>query len=468
MTAVSLGTQHKALQINLNPATYGVFAEIGAGQEVARWFFHVGGAAGTVAKTISAYDMAVSDAIYGRSDRYVSRQRLEAMLSYEYHLILERLGPSRGDKSTFFVFADTVATRSYKRREDGNGWVGVRFQTHPGAAPSEIIIHVNALDKEAVRQQDALGVIGVNLIYGAFSHHNEPTTLIASLMDDLSRERIEVDMIKFSGPAFTDVDDRVMLLGLVQRGFTDAAMFTAEGEAVQPSEILYKRPILVERGRFRPITNLTSDLLERALEQFLQEPELQGEQPVVLLEMTLQDLSSESGIDHQDFLNRVDTLRALGRPVLISNYRRYYQLVEYLYRYTQKKMGIALGIPSVRALADEAHYSDLAGGILESLGRLYKHNVKAYVHPYRDPATGEITTIETLQPDARLRHLHQHLIEHGFYESIKNFNAEYLSISADDVLVRLQSGDVSWERMVPPAIVYTIKQGKLFGWQPAA
>src|SRR4051812_42507251 len=280
-------TSQKARRINEDANRYGTFAEIGAGQEVARWFFRAGGAAGTVAKTISAYDMAVSDAIYGPTDRYVSRRRLHAMLDYEYNLLLERLKEKRGAKTAFFVFANTVATK----REEGHGWLGIRFQVDPGAEPSEILIHVRMLDKENVRQQEALGIIGVNLIYGTFYHHRKPEALIQSLLDNLTWERVEVDMIRFSGPAFPRLDNRLMALQLVKQGLTEAAMFTHQGEAIQWAEVLYKKPVLIQRGSFHPVTNATLDVLERGLEQFVQEPELKGETPVVLMEMTLRHLT---------------------------------------------------------------------------------------------------------------------------------------------------------------------------------
>ena len=452
----------------MDRAKYGTFAEIGAGQEVARWFFHVGGASGTVAKTMSAYDMVVSDAIYGHTDRYVSRKRLESMLGYEYNLLLERLKEKRGEKSTFFVFADTVAARSYGRKEDGDGWMGMRFQAKPLGEPSEIIIHVNMWDNENVRQQEALGVMGVNLIHGAFYHHHEPPVLISSLMDDLTRERIEVDMIKFSGPAFPGVDNRLMSLQLVQQGFTDAAMFTADGEVVQPSEVLYKKPILVQRGSFRPITKLTLDMLQCARQQFLKEPRLEGVEPFVLMEMTLRNLSSEGGIAHEDFLARVDILRELGQDVLISNYGRYFRLAEYLCRYTKKMIGIALGIPSFQEITDEKHYTDLDGGTLEAAGRLFKSNVKLYVYPFRDPASGKVITVETMEVAPHLRHLYTHLLENHFVEGLQACNPDYLPIFAKDVLAKLQAGDGSWEEMVPPPIVRIIKEGKLFGWKPSS
>ena len=460
-----LDASQKALQINLDAKKYGAFAEIGAGQEVARWFFHVGGAAGTVAKTISAYDMAVSDAIYGPCERYVSRQRLQAMLDYEYRRLLERLDKSRGDKSTFFVFADTVATHSFTRHEEGHGWLGVRFQTQPREQPSEIIIHVKLLDRENVCEQEALGIIGVNLIHGAFYHHGEPARLITALKDGLSEGRVEVDMIKFSGPGFAGVDNRVMALQLVEQWLTEAAMFTAEGETVIPGEVLYKKPVLVERGSFRPLTNLMLDMLERAQEQFMREPVLEGEAPVVLLEMTLRQLQSGGGIDHRDFLDRVDTLRALGRTVLISNFFRYHRLVTYLSRHTQKMIGLPLGITRLRDVLDEKFYNTLEGGLLESLGQLFKNGAKLYVYPALDRDTGTITTAESLQVAPHLRHLYAHLLENHCVESIRDFKPDLLTIYPKDVLDKIQGGDPAWEKLVPPPIVEAIKRKRLFGYR---
>ncbi|HZF00959.1 MAG TPA: TonB-dependent receptor [Methylomirabilota bacterium] len=481
MTDDKLNTGQKALQINVDAKKYGTFAEIGAGQEVAGWFFHVGKASGTVAKTISAYDMAVSDAIYGTAERYVSRKRLQAMLDYEFKLLIERLDKARGDKCTFFVFADTVTTR----RDEGHGWLGMKFQTQPHEAPSQIIIHVRMIEKQSLRQQEALGIIGVNLIHAGFYHFNEPEKIITSLMDDLTRERIEVDMIKFSGPRFAHVDNRLMSLQLVQQQLSDAAMFTADGEVVIPGEVLYQKSVLVERGSFRPITKTTLDILERAREQFLREPQMKGEEPVILMEMTLHSVLEDSTMAHRDFLDRVDLLSTLGKTVLISNFGRYYRLVEYLSHYTQKMQGIALGIPSLRGIFDEKFYADLPGGLLESLGRLFKGTTKLYVYPFRDPApgkfsdtprgesgiwmreaaNGQIVTAENLQVAPHLRHLYAHLLQNGYITGIENYNPDYLSLFPPFVLSKLQSGDASWENDVPAAIVESIKRGKMFGWQ---
>ncbi len=463
MNEERLNTDQKALQINLDRAKYGTFAEIGAGQEVARWFFRVGGAAGTVAKTISAYDMTVSDAIYGSADRYVSRQRLQAMINYEYDLLIQRLDQPRGDKTAFFSFANTVATRSFTRNEEGHGWLGIRFQAQPRQRPCEIIIHVRLLDAETVREQEAIGIVGVNLIHAAYYRHTSPVNLIGSLMEGLTRQRIEVDMIRFSGPAFAGVDNRLMALQLVEQGLTDAAMFTAEGESVIPSEMLYKKPVLVERGGFRPLTNPMLDMLDRAHDQFMQEKALAGETPVTLMEMTLRQLQVGDVIDHGDFLDRVDMLGALKKPVLISNFRRYHRLVHYLSRHTQKMIGLPLGLARLRDILDEKFYTDLDGGLLESLGQLLRSGVKLYVYPWLNRETGKSVTLDTMEVAPNLRHLYAHLVENHFIEDIRNFNAEYLAITTTGVIEKLQAGDAIWESQVPGSVAEVIKAKKLFG-----
>lgn len=465
MSREILSTHQKALQINLDASSYGTFAEIGAGQEVARWFFLVGGAAGTIAKTMSAYDMTFSDAIYGRCERYVSRQRLATMLDHEYNLLLERLDATRGANTRFFVFADTVAAKSFKYTGDCHGWLGVRFQNVPRAEASQILIHVRLHDRENVQQQEALGIMGVNLLYGAIYLHTQPKELLASLLDNLSVERVEVDLVKFSGPAFQRVDNRVMSLELVTHGLTDAAMITSAGEVVQASEVLHKRPILVERGNFRPITRLTLDLLECARRQFVQEPRVREHENdvVVLLEMTLRSLTAESGaIDLRDFLSRVDLIGALGHTVLISNYARFFRLAEYLFRYSRQMIGIAIGAPTLKELFDEKFYADLDGGILESFGRLFKNDLKFYLYPMTDPETGKLITASTFQPQSHLRHLYAYLRDKNFVEDIQGYDQSCLGITSREVLARLRAGDPSWETMVPPRVAQIIKGRKLF------
>jgi hypothetical protein len=460
-----LDTHQKALHINLDPSKYGTFAEIGAGQEVARWFFRVGGAAGTIAKSISAYDMTISDAIYGPAERYVTRQRLHAMFDHEYELLTQRLKESRGATTRFFVYADTVKARGYKQIDESHGWMGVRFQAQPLGEPSQILIHVRLLDKENLQQQEALGIMGVNVIFGALYYHNEPRTLVESLLDSLTHDRVEVDMIKFSGPAFEKVDNRLMTLELVRQGLSDAAMFTADGEVVHAAEMLYKKAILVERGSFRPVTKVTQDMLECAQAQFVQEPNVQGEKIVVLMEMTLKNLTTEGGIDYKDFLDRVDLLGSLGKNVLISNYGEFYRLAGYLFRYTKKMIGIVMGVPTLREIFDEKYYTELEGGILESFGRLFKNALKLYVYPCRDAATGSLITAGNLRVAPNLRHLYAYMIENLYIQSIRDFNEACLPIFSRDVLAKIQHGDATWEQMVPPQVGALIKDRNLFGYK---
>jgi hypothetical protein len=465
MSDVVQGTAQKALEVNLNSTAYGSFAEIGAGQEVARWFFRVGGAAGTVAKTISAYDMAVSDALYGSGGRYVSRERLEAMLEHEFAEVIGSLGAKRGDTSAFFAFANTVAARSHRNPDNGHGWVGIRFQTRPRDEPSQIILHVHLMDRTAVDEQEALGILGVNLICGAVHDHADPSALIGSLMDELSRDRVEIDLIKFSGPAFAEVDNRLMSLQLVEQGLTDAAMFTAAGEVKQPSEVLHKKPVLVERGTFRPPTKLTVDLLERARDQFLSEPRVKGEEPVVLAEMTLRGLSAENvGVDHADFLDRAEVLGALGIDVLISRFQPYYELADYLSSYTDRLIGLAVGMPTIGQIADEKYYTDLPGGVLESVGKLFKRSVKMYVYPTRD-ASGKVATFDVAPPPGPWKYLRDLLLEIRSIEPIRGYDESLLSIHTPEILSRIRAGDPSWEEMVPPKVAEIIKDKKLFGFQ---
>ena len=457
-----MDTRQKAIQINMDSSKYGAFTEIGAGQEVARWFFSVGGASGTIAKTMSAYDMTVSDAIYGPCERYVSKQRLQSMLDREFDLLVERLDTKRGETTKFFAFANTVAAKSFSRKEDAHGWLGLQFQMEPKGAVSQVIIHVRLLDPENIQEQEALGILGVNLIHAAIYHHTNADEIIDSLLDSLSAERAEVDMIEFSGVAFKSVDNRVMALQLVQKGLSKATMFLANGEVVQPADVLYKKSILVERGSFRPVTHVTVDMLECATSMFVQEPKVQGEEVLVIMEMTLKNLLDNGKIDYQDFLARVDILASLGKIVLISNFAEYHRLAAYFFRYTKKMIGIVMGVPTLKEVFDEKYYLDLDGGILESFGRLFKNDLKLYVYPLMDKKTGALITSDNLLVTPKLRHLFSYLVENRLIESIRGFNESYLPIFSREVLLKIQKNDPSWEQMVPESVCKIIKERKLF------
>jgi hypothetical protein len=458
----------KALAINLDRRRYGTFAEIGAGQEVVRWFFRAGGAAGTIAKSISAYDMTVSDAIYGRGERYVCRQRLERMLEHEHRLNLERLRERRGNTTAFFVFADTVKAASYSGSSECHGWMGVRFQSHPRDDDSQIIVHVNMLDREKEAQQEALGIVGVNLVYGASFLFHEPEQLVESLLDSLTTARIEIDMIEFSGIEFRHVDNRLMSLKLVQLGLTGAAMFAADGTVLQPSEVLYKKPVLVERGSFRPVTHVNVDMLESAREKFSREPGIDGGAVVALMEITMRNLitTTASGtVDVHDFLARADVLAACGTTVLISDYFEYYRLAAYLARHTKGKIGVVMGAGSLAELFDEQFYAALAGGILESFGRLFKNDLKLFIYPFLDQATGELTTVRNLAIAPGLRKLYEYLVDRGCIEQLESYHPEYLTIFSREVLRLIKACDPSWEAMVPAGVAEVIKHSGFFDYQ---
>lgn len=461
----SRDTHQKALQINLDPHKYGVFAEIGAGQEVARWFFRVGGASGTIAKSMSAYDMTVSDAIYGQTARYVSKQRLLAMLEREYELLVERLAAKRGDSTKFFVFADTVAAKSFSRNDETHGWMGIRFQPEPGAPPSDVIMHVRMWDRENFQQAEALGILGVNLTHAALYHSDNVNTIIEALLDRLSIERIEVDFLDFEGPAFRNVDNRLISLQLVERGLTNAAMFTPDGEIVQPAEFLYKRPILVERGSFRPPTKMTEDMIRYAQAQFVQEPNVAGRDVLVALEMTLKNLNVEGKIDHRDFLDRADLLATFGHPVLITNYGEFFRLAAYLFRYTKLPIGIVMGVPTLKEFFEEKYYASLEGGILESFGRMFKNDLRLYVHPLKDPQSGAIITAGNLRVAPHLQHLYDYLIENHFIQPMRDVDTSHMGIFSREVLRQIQAGEAGWEDSVPAQVAEMIKTRNLLGYR---
>src|SRR5437588_10032245 len=388
------------------------------------------------------------------------------MLDHEYDLLLERLEAKPGNERAFFVFADTVAARSFKQHNEAHGWLGVRFQPTPGAEPSQIIIHVRMLDEANVDQQEALGVIGVNLLYGAF-YHSEPERLISSLQENLAPGQIQVDLIKFSGPAFAKIDNRLMSLQLVSQGLTDAVMFTADGEMVQPSEILHKKAILIERGSFRPVTYATNDMVDGARRQFLKQSSCSEKDLVVLMEMTLENLLSEGQLNHADFLARVDILGALGRTVLISKFGEYYRLAGYVSRDTNRPIGLVMGVPSLIEIFDEKYYLNLEGGILEALGRMFTSGLKLYVYPMIDEKTGKILTAKQVEVAPNLRSLFQFLIDNRHIEEISDYRKEFLRIYPPAVLAKLKSGDESWEEMVPPEVAQIIKEREFFGYRTA-
>jgi len=463
-----LGTKQKALAINLDPKIYGSFAEVGAGQDVAAFFFKAGASSGTIAKTMSAYDMTFSDAIYGsHGKRYVSEARLIAMLEKEYGLLIERLAEKRGNETTFFAFSDTMSALNYHKTNEGHGWMGVRFQLEPGGDFNDVVIHVKLLDNDNVLQQNAVGVLGVNLLYASIYYHTHPNIFLLSLMDNLSKDAIQIDMIRFEGPDFCKVDNRLMSLHLVKYGFTDAALFGPDGINMQPSEILYKKHIVVIRGRFRPVINVHLDMLNTGVKQFLQEPDVDKDQVVVIAELTLQALKERDAdptaeIDEKDFLDRVDILCALGQTVLISDFHEYYKLVAYLSKITKLKMGVVLGYPNLEYIFSEEHYQDLPGGILESFATLFSRKVKLFIYPTL--RNGIIYNCLRFNPPSHLVDLYRYLIANNKIEDIHHYKESNLQVQTDKVLQLIKQGAEGWEEYVPAEVAAMIKDRCLFGF----
>ena len=364
----------KALRINLNEHIYGTFAEIGAGQETVRHFFRAGAASQTIAKAMSAYDKDYSDAIYGKEDknRYVTQNRLKKMLRHEVGLIQERLDNEENSHRKFFSFANTVTTINYQKTFLGHGWVGIMFQAQPGQEYSEIVLHVKFKENDATLQQETLGNLGVNLVYGAFHLYDNPRRLIKSLYDDISVDKIEIDMIDFQGPAFPYVDNRLMSLQLIKNSMTEAVIFNSEGKNMLPADLLYRKDVFAVRGSFRPVTLVNVDMFENGLKMFLNETEGKPEDTVILFEITVSNLKASGNLDERDFLDRVDVLAKLGYTVMISNFSEYYRLVDYFTSYNVRYTGIAMGVNNLLMVFDEDYYKHLSGGILEAFGKFFK------------------------------------------------------------------------------------------------
>lgn len=457
----SLSTKEKALELNLDPDIYGSFAEIGAGQEVAANFFKAGGASGSVAKTMSAYDMRFSDAIYGKVGRYVCEERLLAMLEKEYYLLETRL-EHRKSSTRFFSFADTIETLNFQRTNRGQGWIGIKFQKAPGRPPNQCVIHVILKDRGPIMQQEVIGLIGVNLIH-ACSYYDDPVEILKSLIEGFWKERVEIDMFRLEGPDFEECDNRLMSLMLVKEGMTRAALFGPKGNVLQPSEALYKKNVLILRGRFRPVTHVNVDMLFCARKKFIAEEDVKKENIVVLTELTLQDLTKTGEVDVKDFMNRVDLLCSLGQKVLISNYTEYYRLVRHITRMNRdQKVGIILGIYNLQNVFDEKYYQNLKGGILEAFGILFGRNVKFYVYPSLKRDSQEIFGLNDFELPKHQKSLLQYLVDNNKLEAVENISPENLNIISDHVLQMIQSGEPGWEKFVPQKVASEIKSKGLF------
>jgi hypothetical protein len=457
----------KALRINLNENIYGTFAEIGAGQETVRHFFRSGGSSGTIAKAMSAYDKDFSDAIYGVEEdgRYVTESRLKKMLTHEVDLIEKRLSREKHPHKMFFSYANTVATIDFAKQFKGHGWVGIRFQIDPEEEYNDIIIHIRFKETDARLQQETLGVLGVNLIYGAFYKYNDPKKLLRYLYDHLDKDQLEIDTVNFSGPRFEEVDNRLMSLQLVKNGMTDAVMFDPEGKNILPAAILYKKNILALRGSFRPVTSVNMDMYEKSLKMFLAESKVQKENTLVVFEITLSNLRSEGEIDERDFMDRAELLCSLGQTVMISNFQEYYKVVEYFSNYTKARMGLAMGVNNLIDIFDEKYYRHLSGGILEAFGKLFYRDLKVFVYPMLGE-DGEVINSENLKVHARMKELYKFFKFNGKVVDIDDFNPNNLQVFSREVLKMISHGTSGWESMLPKGIAELIKKHRLFGYNP--
>jgi len=458
--------EDKALRINLNNDIYGTFAEIGAGQETVRHFFRAGGSSKTIAKAMSAYDKDFSDAIYGvESDgRYVTESRLKKMLSHEIALIEKRLDRAKHPNKLFFSFANTVATIDFAKQFKGHGWLGIRYQIEPDQPYNEITLHIRFKENDVHLQQETLGILGVNLIYGAFYKYNNPKKLLKYLYDHLSKDRLEIDTINFSGPLFKDVDNRLMSLQLVKNGMTEAVMFSPEAINILPANILYRKNILALRGSFRPVTKVNMDMYKKSYEMFLKEKKVDKDNTLVVFEITLSNLRSEGEIDEKDFMDRAELLCSLGQTVMISNFQEYYRVVEYFSEYTKERMGIVMGVPNLIDIFDEKYYRHLSGGILEAFGKLFFRDLKVFLYPMLDEE-GNVINSENLKVHPRMKELYKFFKFNGKVIDITDFEKENLTIFSRKVLKMIGEKEEGWEKMLPEGISEVIKEHNLFGYE---
>ncbi|TYA71847.1 TonB-dependent receptor [Seonamhaeicola marinus] len=456
----------KALRINLNQNIYGTFAEIGAGQETCRHFFRAGGASGTIAKAMSAYDKAFSDAIYGVEDdgRYVTESRLRKMLSHEMDLMEKRITRDKNPDKIFFTYANTVATIDFAKQFKGHGWVGIKYQVEAGQDYNEIILHVRFKETDARLQQETLGTLGTNLVYGAFYHYHQPKKLLRYLYDHLDKDQIEIDTINFSGPVFKNVDNRLMSLQLVKNDMTDAVVFGPDGTNVLPARIFYKKNILALRGSFRPVTKVNMAMYEKSYEMFVNEKKVEAENTVTVFEITLSNLRAEGEIDEQDFIDRADLLCALGHSVMISNFKEYYKVVEYFSNYTKARMGLAMGVSNLVDIFDEKYYRHISGGILEAFGKLFFKDLKVYLYPMFDAKTGELITSENLKVYPRMKELYKFFKYNGKVVDIKDYDESIMDIFSRKALDMIDKGEPGWEDMLPEGTADLIKDYRLFGY----
>lgn len=463
----SLTTHQKALRINLDPTTYGSFAEIGAGQETARNFFQAGAASGTIAKTISAYDMSFSDNIYGpsASGRYVSEERLLKMLKTEAEELTGVLQEKIKPETRFFVFANTVTTINFTKDREGHGWLGVRFQLKPGGDANEVILHVRMLENDSLQQQQTLGILGTNLIYACFNYSESPNTFLKSLFDTLDRSQLEITMIRMCGPELDYVDNRLLGVQLVKNKMARAILFDSNGQLKQPADMLYKKNLMLFRGSFRPITYVGLDMIKTSYAIFKKDEDHNKQNTITVCEMSMNNLISNGDFSERDFLARVDILNGIGQNVMVSDYRYYYKLANYLSNFRIKNLRLVISFSTFQTIFNKNYYSELRGGIMEAFGKLFTDNMKLYVYPALDSKTEEFKSSKDLELANDLDLIYKFLMDNKKIIDIKNANKSKMHILAKDVLDLINKKDDSWESMVSMYVRDQIKKNNLFGYQ---
>lgn len=462
-----IDTDQKALEINLNNSIYGTFAEIGAGQEVARYFFKVGAAAGTIVKTMSAYDKIFSDRIYGAeaSGRYVCESRLYKMLDHEYRLLMDRL-QNAGEKKTFFAFADTIEAINYQKTNKGQGWLGLRFQLTPGGEVNELVLHAKMIDHDSQLQASAIGILGVNMLYAAYYHYNDPEKFVCSLQDYL-QDRISIDMIRLSGPDFEtgeggDWDNRILTFYLVKNKLTEVAVFDNNGVSLHPSEFLYRKSLMVVRGNYRPPTLVTEDVFDKSFEMFNREAGVDNDRSEIVAELTLENLTRHGRIDLEDFLARATMINAMGYKTIISDCSNHQKLINYLSDYKIKRLGIVIGIRELRALMIRKYEKFRDGTLLVAFGELFTHNIKVYAYPALDDNLENLMTLENIQLPEGIKFLYRFLIDQKLIVQVVDYNEDILSIIPDGVFTMIKNGETGWEDYLSVDLVNIIKQKRLF------
>jgi len=380
--------------------------------------------------------------------------------------VVERLSHLRPRNTTFFAYAATVTARSFQQSNECHGWIGIRLQLHPGAPPSDVVMHVRMLDDTNAQQSEALGVLGVNLIHGAFFHHDHPEWVVEGLGDGLTPERIEVDLIHFSGPYFEEVENRLMNLHLIRSWLTRAVVFNPDGEVVVPGERFYRKPVMVMRGSFKPVTCVNVDMMAAGLKQFSQLAAVDESSILQLAEITMNSLISGDNVDGADFLARVDLLTSLGYTVMISDYVRFFRLRAYLRRYTLKQIGIVLSVRDFDFLFDEKYYEGMEGGILEAFGKLFPDNTHVYVYPSRPKHAdaAALVTLDNVKVPANLEHLLAHLVSNDKLVAVQPDDNSHLHIDATEVWQGLRRGRGEWEKDVPDSVAQRIIDSRLLGF----